>query len=68
VLGFSAGAVAPWVFGVVLDAGRAAGGVSDTIVWALAWSTLGLGGLLGPLAIWRLRQMPDARRLAGGKR
>ena len=68
VLGFSAGAVAPWVFGVVLDAGRAVGGVSDTIVWALAWSALGLGGLLGPLAIWRLRQMPDAHRLAGGKR
>lgn len=68
VLGFSAGAVAPWVFGVVLDAGRATGGVSDTVVWALAWSTLGLGGLLSPLAIWRLRQMPDAYRLAGGKR
>lgn len=68
VLGFSAGAVAPWVFGVVLDAGRAAGGVSDTVVWALAWSTLGVGGMLGPLAVWRLRQMPDAHRLAGGKR
>ncbi|MBK8399816.1 MAG: MFS transporter [Propionivibrio sp.] len=68
VLGFGAGAVAPWVFGIVLDAGRATAGVSETVVWALAWSTLGLGGLLGPLAIWRLRQMPDAERLAGGKR
>ena len=67
-LGFGAGAVAPWVFGLVLDAGRSSGTLSETLVWALAWATLGLGGLLGPWAIWRLRQMPEARRLAGGKR
>ena len=67
VLGFGAGAIAPWVFGLVLDWGRA-GSLPDHVVWGLAWSTLGIGGLLGPVAIWRLRRMPEASRLAGGRR
>lgn len=67
-LGFGAGALAPWVFGLALDIGRSSGTIADTRVWALAWATLGLGGLLGPWAIWRLRKMPDAWRLAGGRR
>ena len=68
VLGFGAGAISPWVFGLVLDWGRANGGLSDQLVWGLAWSTLGVGGLLGPLVVWRLRRMPEAMKLAGGKR
>ncbi len=68
VLGFGAGAIAPWVFGLVLDWGRAGEGLPDHVVWGLAWSTLGLGGLLGPVVIWRLRQLPEAVKLAGGKR
>ena len=68
VLGFGAGAISPWVFGLALDWGRAADGLPDHVVWGLAWSTLGLGGLLGPVVIWRLRQMPEAVKLAGGKR
>jgi len=67
LLGFGAGAISPWVFGLVLDWGRA-GSLADHVVWGLAWSTLGLGGLLGPLAVWRLRQMPEAAKLANGKR
>ncbi len=67
LLGFGAGAVSPWVFGLVLDWGRA-GSLPDHVVWGLAWSTLGVGGLLGPLAVWRLRRMPDAAKLANGKR
>jgi MFS family permease len=68
VLGFGAGAISPWVFGLVLDWGRASAGLPDHVVWGLAWSTLGLGGLLGPVAVWRLRRMPEATRLAGGRR
>jgi len=68
VLGFGAGAVAPWIFGLVLDWGRTGDALPDHVVWGLAWSTLGLGGLLGPLAIWRLRRMPEAIKLAGGRR
>jgi MFS family permease len=68
VLGFGAGAIAPWIFGLVLDWGRADTALSEQVVWGLAWSTLGLGGLLGPLAVWRLRRMPEARKLAAGRR
>jgi MFS family permease len=67
VLGFGAGAISPWMFGLVLDWARA-GRLDEAVVWGLAWSVLGLGGLLGPLATWRLRQLPEARRLAGGRR
>ncbi len=68
VLGFGAGAIAPWVFGLVLDWGRANGSLSEQMVWGLAWATLGLGGLLGPVATWRLRRLPEAAKLAGGRR
>ncbi len=68
VLGFGAGAIAPWVFGLVLDWGRAGDGLPEHVVWGLAWSTLGLGGLLGPVVIWHLRRMPEAAKLANGKR
>ncbi len=67
-LGFGAGAVAPWVFGVALDTGRSSQFSSEAMVWGLAWATLGIGGLLGPWMTWRLRQMPEAQRLAGGKK
>ena len=68
LLGFGAGAISPWVFGLVLDWGRAGESLPEHVVWGLAWSTLGLGGLLGPVAIWRLRRMPEAAKLANGKR
>lgn len=68
LLGFGAGAISPWVFGLMLDWGRSGGSLPDHVVWGLAWSTLGVGGLLGPVVIWRLRHMPEAIKLAGGKR
>lgn len=67
VLGFGAGAVAPWVFGLVLDAVRAQGG-GETWAWGLAWASLAAGGLLGPVATWKLRQSPAAAQLGGGRR
>ena len=68
LLGFGAGAISPWVFGLVLDWAHAGNSLPDHVMWGLAWSTLGLGGLLGPVVIWRLRRMPEAIKLAGGKR
>ena len=48
--GFAAGALAPWVFGLTLDAGRGWWGDSAS-AWALAWTSLAAGGLAGPLLI-----------------
>jgi MFS family permease len=67
LLGFGAGAISPWVFGLVLDWGRA-GDLGEHVIWGLAWTTLGIGGLLGPVVVWRLRRMPEALKLAGGRR
>ncbi len=66
-LGFGAGAFSPWVFGLVLDATRAAH-ASPAWSWGLAWSAIGVGALLGPLAALRLRRMPESAQMAGGKR
>jgi MFS family permease len=66
LLGFGAGAVAPLVFGAVLDwyGGRRAGAAG----WGWAFGVLGVGGLLGlGSALW-LRALPESRRLAGGRR
>ena len=66
LLGFGAGAVAPIVFGRVLDlyGGRSAGAAG----WGWALSVLGAGGVLGLSCMFWLRRLPGARRLAGGKR
>jgi MFS family permease len=68
VLGFGAGAVSPWMFGLVLDWGRGGPLHSEAWAWGLAWTSLGVGALLGPLMTWQLRRMPEAARMAGGKR
>jgi len=57
VLGFGTGVVSPVVFGWVLDVMGGGRGTSDTLAWGVAWATLGLGGLLGPLATWRLQRL-----------
>ncbi len=66
LLGFGAGAVAPLVFGMVLDffGGRKAGAAG----WGWAFSVLGVGGVLGLACTLWLRALPESRRLAGGKR
>lgn len=54
VLGFGMGAISPWVFGVVLD--WAGAGNPDQQAWGLAWSSVGIGALVGPLLTWRLHK------------
>jgi MFS family permease len=48
-IGFGAGVVSPVVFGWALDASGQS--------WGIAWTTLGIGALLGPLCTWRLRKL-----------
>ncbi len=69
VVGFGMGAISPWVFGLVLDwAGGAAS--PDQKAWGLAWCSIGVGAMLGPLLTWRLQQSlakPDPRLSAAGQ-
>ena len=52
VIGFGVGVISPVVFGWALDLYSA----EPRAAWGVAWMTLGLGGLLGPLATWRLHR------------
>ena len=36
--------------------------------WAAAFGILAIGPFIGVLAMWRLRRLPDAARMAGGRR
>jgi hypothetical protein len=38
------------------------------MAWGWAFSMLGVGGALGLVTILWLRRLPEARRLAGGRR
>lgn len=68
VAGFGAGAISSAVFGLVLDWGQ--GGITGTsaLAWGLAFASLGLGALPGPLGILWLRRLPESTSMAGGLR
>lgn len=68
LLGFGAGAVAPLVFGLVLDLTKGRPPSIGEGMWGWAFAVLGIGGLLGILSMVWLRALPESRRLAGGKR
>ncbi|MGZ8994337.1 MAG: MFS transporter [Burkholderiaceae bacterium] len=55
VLGFGMGAISPWVFGLVLD-WTSGPGNPDQKAWGLAWCSIGIGAMVGPLLTWRLHQ------------
>jgi MFS family permease len=55
-IGFGAGVVSPVVFGVALDLAGGSRGSAAPLAWGLAWSTLGAGALLGPLATLKLQR------------
>ena len=82
VAGFGAGAISPWVFGLVLDWGGVGGSGAavvnaaaatgtphtPTLVFGLAFSVLGLGGMLCPASVMWLRRLPASRAMAGGRK
>jgi len=57
VVGFGAGVVSPVVFGWALDLAGGGKSSADLYAWGVAWSTLGLGALLGPLMTLKLHRM-----------
>lgn len=61
VVGFGAGVVSPFVFGWALDlaGGRTS---TDTFAWGVAWATLGVGAMFGPLLTLRLQRMKAEAR------
>ena len=68
LLGFGAGFISPWVFGLVIDWARGEPLRSESMAWGLAWTSLGIGAVLGPLMTFKLRRMPEAAKMACGLR
>jgi MFS family permease len=62
VLGFGAAAVSPIVFGFALDLAGAGSPSGSTYAWGIAWMTLGIGALFGPIATWKLHRMGDTSK------
>jgi len=56
VLGFGVGAMSPWAFGLTLDLTT-----GSPWSWGIAWCTLGIGALLGPLMTLRLQRLTEKR-------
>jgi len=50
VLSFGTGVVSPVVFGWALDL------AGEPYDWGVAWTTLGIGAMLGPLMTWKLHR------------
>jgi MFS family permease len=65
VVGFGMGVISPVVFGWALDVAGGGKASGDAYAWGIAWMTIGLGGLLGPLATWRLHRMGAEDRKGG---
>ncbi|MET3442533.1 MFS family permease [Variovorax paradoxus] len=65
VMGFGAGALSPWVFGLALDWGQSRFGFGSTYGWVAAWSSVGLGALLGPWMIVRFAKLRKAHAQPG---
>ena len=68
VCGFGAGAISPAVLGVVLDWSQGGSTGTSALAWGLAFGSLGLAALPGPVAILWLRRLPESARMAGGLR
>ncbi len=68
VIGFGAGVVSPFVFGWALDLGGGGKSSTDAFAWGIAWATLGLGALLGPVATWKLQSLSPKPASATARR
>lgn len=63
LIGFGAGVASPFVFGWALDLAGGGRGSADALAWGVAWTTLGIGALGGPIATWKLHRLARAGAL-----
>ena len=71
LFGFLAASVSPAFFGYVLDITNSASpgkSIASVKTWGWAFSALGVGAIIGPLAMILIRYFPESQRMAGGKK
>lgn len=66
-LGFGITVLSPALFGLVLDVANP-GLKGEFQVWGWSFVLLGLGALIGPVAMYFLRRQSEAQKMAGGKK
>jgi MFS family permease len=66
LIGFLAATASPTVFGWILDTTNPGQGSAPT-TWGWAFVVLGLGALVGPMALSIVRRFPESGRMAAGK-
>jgi MFS family permease len=69
LIGYSLATISPTVFGWALDTFRdwqPVPGINGA--WGVAFATVGLGGLAGPVFMWLLRRSPESLKMANGRR
>lgn len=68
LVGYSMGMISPTIFGWTLDRfqdWQPWPGINGA--WGVAFTTVGIGGLVGPFCMWLLRKEPASLQLARGK-
>lgn len=69
LIGYSMGMISPTVFGWVLDTFRdwqPLPGIDGQ--WGLAFASVGIGALAGPIFMWMLRRSPESLKMANGRK
>jgi len=69
LIGYSLASISPTVFGWALDTFRGwqpLPGMNGA--WGVAFASVGIGGLAGPVFMWLLRRSPESLKMANGKR
>jgi len=66
-LGFGITILSPALFGLVLDVSNP-GIEGEFQVWGWSFGLLGVGALIGPVAMYFLRRLSESTKMAGGKK
>jgi MFS family permease len=71
LVGYGVGVLVPTVFGAFLDWTNPAGIEKELGYlpnWGWAFTMLGIVGLIGPLSMFKLRSMPESKKMGGGRK
>jgi MFS family permease len=71
LIGLGIAALVPTIFGLILDLTNPSPGenfLGYLPNWGWAFGMLGLGALIGPWAMFKLRTLPESVKMAGGKK
>jgi MFS family permease len=66
-LGFGITILSPALFGLILDLSNP-GSEGQPVVWGWSFMMLGIGALMGPMAMYFLRRLPESVKMGDGRK